>query len=160
MKRHIATIVVLAVSLATVLAIAVPDGHAIKATVSGNGVQGYASTEYVCKGMGVVSYRADSVGTGGPGTSAPYAYFQTRVHRWTNSGWVDMGLVKGQEWIWGNIGGPYNLNFGVGYGKVRFITTIAIWDSYRGRYVYYGPQQEMVLWSNGQVFGDAYSCTL
>ena len=89
------------------------------------------------------------------GTSAPYAYFQTRVHRLTNSGWVDVGFVRGQEWIWGNIGGWYYLNFGTGYGKVRFLTTFAVWDSSRGRYQYYGPYQELTLWSNGQVFGDA-----
>ena len=161
--RAIMGFVALVSSLAASLAFAAPEGQAARINLYdqyGTAVA-YAQTGYRCLGNGTVELSASAATTGArPGTPEPYVYFQTRVHRLTNSGWVDVGVVWGQNWIWGNIGGPYYLNFGVGYGKVRFMTTFANWNSTTRRYEYVGPSQELFLWSNGQVFGDSPTCTL
>ena len=70
-----------------------------------------------------------------------------------------MGVVE-RDWMWAGIGGHHRITFPVGYGKVRFMTTFAVWNHYSGRYVYSSPTQELFLWSNGLVLGDSWTCNL
>lgn len=150
----------LVASLAAAFAVAAPAGQAATVTMSGVYGAGFAYTEYTCLSNGKVNLNANLVSTGAPGTTVEqYVFFQTRVHRLTSSGWVDMGYV-GQPWIWAGVGGPHQYTFPVGYGTVRFITTFAIWNSGLGKHIYTAPVEETFQWSSHLFNGTSNRCKL
>jgi hypothetical protein len=150
----------LVASLAAAFAIAAPAGQAATVNLTGVYGDGFAQTEYTCLSNGKVNLNANLVSTGAPGTSVgQYMFFQTRVHRLTSSGWVDMGYVD-RPWIWAGVGGPHQFSFPVGYGTVRFMTTFAIWNNALGKYVYTNPVEETFQWSSHLFNGVSNRCTL